>query len=132
MRNYQIGEIVLLAFPYADQRGVKRRPALVLLDTGNGDVVVARVTSKQVQTGYDVKLIEWKQAGLLLPSVVRLHKLATLQKTLVERQLGVLTTKDSLRVKAKIQQIWRLFAVFLTRSCDLNHDGTPTDAAGRA
>ena len=106
MHNYQIGEIVLLAFPYADQRGVKRRPALVLLDAGNGDVVVARVTSQQVQTKYDVKLIEWKQAGLLLPSVVRLHKLATLQKTLVERRLGVLTTKDSSRVKAKIQRIW--------------------------
>jgi mRNA interferase MazF len=106
MRNYQIGEIVLLAFPYTDQRGVKRRPALMLLDTGNGDVVVARVTSRQVQTRYDVKLIEWKHAGLLLPSVVRLHKLATLQKTLVERRLGVLTTKDSSRVKAKIQRIW--------------------------
>ena len=106
MRNYQIGEIVLLAFPYADLRGVKRRPALVLLDAGNGDVVVARVTSHQVQTGYDVKLIEWKQAGLLLPSVVRLHKLATLQKTMAERRLGVFTTRDSSRVKAKIQQIW--------------------------
>lgn len=106
MRNYQIGEIVLLAFPYTDQRDVKRRPALVLLDAGNGDVVVARVTSRQVQTRYDVKLIEWKQTGLLLPSVVRLHKLATLQKTLVERRLGVLTTKDSSRVKAKIQRIW--------------------------
>ena len=32
MQNYWIGEIVLLAFPYADLRGVKRRPALVLLD----------------------------------------------------------------------------------------------------
>ena len=50
--------------------------------------------------GYDVKLIEWKLAGLLLPSVVRLHKLATLQKTLVERRLGVLTIKDTSRVKA--------------------------------
>ena len=109
MRNYQIGEVVLLAFPYANQRDVKRRPALVLLDTGNGDVVVARVTSRQVQTEYDVELIEWRQAGLLLPSVVRLHKLATLQKTLVERRLGVLTTKDLLRVKAEIQQIWDSF-----------------------
>ncbi len=86
--------------------GVKRRPALVLLDAGGGDIVVARVTSQQVQTGYDVRLIEWKRAGLLLPSVVRLHKLATLQKTLAERRLGALTTKDSSRVKAKIQPIW--------------------------
>ena len=78
----------------------------MLLDTGNGDVVVARVTSRQVQTQYDVKLIEWEQAGLLLPSVVRLHKLATLQKTLVERQLGDLTIKDLSKVKAEIQRMW--------------------------
>jgi len=105
MQNYQIGEIILLAFPYVDQRNVKRRPALVLLDTGNGDVVVARVTSQQVQTEYDVKLIEWKRDGLLLPSIVRLHKLATLQKTLVERQFDILTTKDLSRVKARIWHI---------------------------
>jgi len=105
MQNYQIGEIVLLAFPYVDQRGVKRRPALVLLDTGNGDVVVARVTSQQVQTEYDVKLIEWKRDGLLMPLIIRLHKLATLQKTLVERRFGILTTKDLSNVKAKIRHI---------------------------
>jgi mRNA interferase MazF len=78
----------------------------VLLDGGNGDVVVARVTSRQAQIRYDVKFIEWKQTGLLLPSVIRLHKLAALQKTLAERRLGVLTTNDLSRVKAKIQQIW--------------------------
>ena len=53
-----------------------------------------------------MRLKEWEQAGLLLPSVVRLHKLATLQKRLVERRLGILTLKDLSKVKAKLQQIF--------------------------
>jgi len=106
MQNYRFGEVVLLAFPFAGRRESKRRPALVLLDTGNADILVARITSQDVVTDYDVRLKEWEQAGLLLPSVVRLHKLATLQKRLVERQLGILTLKDLSKVKAKLQQIF--------------------------
>lgn len=106
MQNYRFGEVVLLAFPFASRREVKRRPALVLLDTGNADILVARITSQYIDTDYDVKLAEWEQAGLLLPSVVRLHKLATLQKSLVERQLGALTQDDLSKVRLKIQQIF--------------------------
>jgi mRNA interferase MazF len=52
------------------------------------------------------KIAEWEQAGLLLPSVVRLHKLATLQKSLVERQLEALTQDDLSKVRLKIQRIF--------------------------
>ena len=38
MRNYQSGEIVLLLFPFADTKEVKKRPALVILDAGDEDV----------------------------------------------------------------------------------------------
>jgi mRNA interferase MazF len=45
MQDYRPGEIVLLSFPFADATEVKRRPALVLLDIGDEDIVVGRVTS---------------------------------------------------------------------------------------
>jgi len=45
MKDYRPGEVVLLSFPFADAAGAKRRPALVILDTGDEDIVVARVTS---------------------------------------------------------------------------------------
>ena len=106
MQNYRFGEVVLLAFPFSGRQEVKRRPALVLLDTGNADILVARITSRGVDTDYDVRVAEWEQAGLLLPSVIRLHKLATLQKSLVERQLGTLIQEDLSKVRAKIQQIF--------------------------
>jgi len=94
MQNYRPGEIVLLSFPFADATRVKRRPALVLLDTGDEDIVVARVTSQVAQRPFDVELVEWRRAGLLLPSVVRVHKVATLEKRLVEQRLGALTASD--------------------------------------
>ena len=106
MQNYRPGEIVLLSFPFADAARVKRRPALVLLDTGDEDVVVGRVTSQVAQWPFDVELAEWRGAGLLLPSVVRVHKVATLEKRLVERRLGALTVGDWARVQAVIQQLW--------------------------
>ena len=85
---------MLLSFPFSDATASKRRPALVLLDTGDKDMVVARITSQIYQTPFDVQLDEWKTAGLMLPSVVRVHKLATLQKSLVERRLEKLTLRD--------------------------------------
>jgi mRNA interferase MazF len=79
----------------------------VLLDAGDADILAARITSQDVNTEYDVVLAQWKQSGLLIPSVVRLHKMATLQKKLVERRLGILTQEDLLNVQAKLQQIWK-------------------------
>jgi mRNA interferase MazF len=106
MKAYRSGEIVLLSFPFADTTGAKRRPALVILDTGDEDIIVVRVTSQVAQTAFDVELMEWQQAGLLFPSVVRVHKVATLEKRLVERRLGMLTPSDWTQVRVKIQQLW--------------------------
>lgn len=106
MRRYRPGEIVLLLFPFTGMRGGKRRPALVLLDTGDTDIVVSRVTSQVHRSSYDVEITDWQKAGLRLPSITRLHKLATLEKTLVNSSLGTLTAADWTKVRATIQQMW--------------------------
>ena len=106
METYRAGEIVLLSFPFANAMGARRRPALVLLDTGDADIVVARVISQAARDPFDVELVEWQQAGLLLPSIVRVHKVATLEKRLVERRLGALTANDWERVQTAIRQLW--------------------------
>jgi mRNA interferase MazF len=105
MSSYAAGDVVLLEFPFTDTSGSKRRPALVLLDTGDDDIVVARVTGQLTATPEDVVLDEWQQAGLLLPSVVRLHKVATLQRRLVDKRLGRLTPGDWSRAISVLRQI---------------------------
>jgi mRNA interferase MazF len=94
MFNYQQGEVLLLSFPFVDGVNFKRRPALVLIDTKDEDIIVARITSQVVKTIFDVELTEWEEAGLRLPSFVRLNTVATLEKKSVERKLGKLTTDD--------------------------------------
>ncbi|MBD2363159.1 type II toxin-antitoxin system PemK/MazF family toxin [Anabaena minutissima FACHB-250] len=86
MQNYQSGSVILLKLPFSDAVTFKLRPVLLLLDTGDDDVIVARITSQITQTAFDVEIIEWQQAGLMRPSVVRLHKINTVEKRLLERK----------------------------------------------
>src|SRR4051794_16672256 len=99
MTNYQAGDLLLVAFPFTGG-GSKLRPALVVADTGDADLVVARITTQAVSTRCDVELVDWKLDGLLALSFVRLHKLATIEKALVNRALGRLTAGDHQRVAA--------------------------------
>ena len=90
------GEIVLLEFPYTDMEGHKQRPAVVLKDTNDNDAIFLRITSKSRAEKFELKINEWKQAGLLKPSVIRIHKIASLQTNLVVKKIGKLNKEDKL------------------------------------
>jgi len=105
MINYQPGDVLLVVFPFAHGGQGKQRPALVIADTGDSDVVLARVTTQPWNTPFDVQIADWRAAGLMAPSVVRLHKLATINKSLVQRSLGKLTSKDKSPVGMALAQL---------------------------
>jgi mRNA interferase MazF len=56
MINYQPGDLVLVAFPYTAGVQTKSRPALVLVDTGDADIVVARVTTQSGQSDHELPI----------------------------------------------------------------------------
>ena len=103
--SYQPGDLVLVDFPFTVSGPGKPRPALVILDTGDADVVLARVTTQAQSTPFDVSISDSRKAGLLAPSTVRLHKLATLAKSRVRRHLGTLVSGDRQYVATVLQQI---------------------------
>jgi mRNA interferase MazF len=78
---------------------------LVILDTGDADVLLARVTTQAQTMAWDVIISGWQQAGLLAPSTVCLHKLATLAKSRVKRRLGALDPNDRQQVGLVLRQI---------------------------
>jgi len=88
MANYTLGEIVLVKFPFTNNLGFKKRPALIIKDTNDGDVIVCRIPSKLYTSSYDIELKNWSQNGLQLPSVIRVHKMASLEKNMIDRKLG--------------------------------------------
>ncbi len=104
--RFEAGDLVLLLFPFTDESGTKQRPALVSRDSGDEDLLVARATSQSQTTSYDVPIHGWKEAGLLARSAVRVHKLATIEKRLVKRELGTLSPSDWAAVKESLKSLW--------------------------
>ncbi len=52
--SYLPGDLVLADFPFTTSGPGKPRPALVVLDTGDADVVLARVTTQPKSTPYGI------------------------------------------------------------------------------
>ncbi|KAF5419773.1 MAG: hypothetical protein C5S49_00145 [Candidatus Methanogaster sp.] len=73
----------------------------MLLDPGNGDVVVARVTSRQVQTRYDVKLIEWKQALTFAAIGCTIAQVGNIAKNVCRTAVGCFNDKRFIEGKIK-------------------------------
>ena len=101
------GEIYLCQFPFTSGVASKVRPALVLFDL-TMDSVICRVTSVAHTGPLDVTLNDWQVAGLLKPSVARLDRLVTAERSIFLRRLGVLSPNDLAMVRATWNQHMRL------------------------
>ena len=88
----------MLPFPYTNQRGAKRRPVVVpstdAYNARRADLIVAPITSN-LATGQadDTALLDWAQAGLLKPSVVK-GLLGSIAALLVTRRIGKISERD--------------------------------------
>jgi mRNA interferase MazF len=101
MTTYSRGDVVLVPFPFTEQPAKsKRRPALIVsadaYQRACNDVIIAQITShvSAAPRPGDHPLENWREAGLMAPSLVR-AKLTTLHRDLVLRRLGSLTKQDT-------------------------------------
>ncbi|MCK4325122.1 type II toxin-antitoxin system PemK/MazF family toxin [bacterium] len=108
MMNYKFGEVVLVDFPESGAANMKRRPALVVLDIGDADIVLAPITTKERSGRGDYKLRDWSSSGLLRDSWVRLAKISCLGKSDIARRLGRLTDHD----KGMLVTVWQTLHTF--------------------
>ncbi len=105
MARFSFGDIVLLKFPFTDGKTYKRRPALIINDFDDGDIIVCRITSQIYTTKHDLYLDDWEKSGLKLPSVLRVHKIATLEKELVEVMMGKIDHQLIEKVRAMLSNL---------------------------
>lgn len=108
MTIYKIGDIVLIGFPHSDLKHIAKRPAVVLYDSGDEDVLVARVTTQEYTSGTDYKVKSWKGCGLMAESYIRFGKQATLEKRLVIRRLGRLEESEIDQIRSILQKMFML------------------------
>ena len=97
----KFGEIYICRFPFTSGAASKARPALVLFDLGQ-DVLICRITSAASSTPLDITIADWSSAGLAKPSIARLDRLVTAEKSLLHVRLGELSPSD----KSIIQAAW--------------------------
>jgi mRNA interferase MazF len=108
--SYRFGDIVLVPFPFSDQTGIKKRPAIIVSSAGyqtqRRDIIIMAVTSRIRGTPAlgEFEVVEWKKAGLILPSVAK-PVLATIEKRLVIKKLGSLRRADRESLEASLRAI---------------------------
>ena len=106
---YELGDVVLVPFPFTDQTASKKRPAVVVssraYNLAKPDVVVMAITSQlrpSVSLG-EVFVAGWQNSGLLKPSVIK-PVFATVEHRLVIKRLGALNAEDRAALKRAIAE----------------------------
>jgi mRNA interferase MazF len=102
-------DIVVVPFPFTDQKTTKVRPAVVLstdtLRQRNGKYIVAMITSASNTPHYgDVPISDMAVAGLPAASVVRPSKLTVIEDGDIHKRVGALPTADRVRVAEQIRE----------------------------
>jgi mRNA interferase MazF len=105
MSKLHFGDIVLLKFPFSDTINFKKRPALIINEFNDGDIIVCRITSQQYNTPYDLYVENWDKVGLKLPSVIRIHKLATMEKDMVDKRIGRIDNSVKEKIKLIVNKL---------------------------
>lgn len=102
------GDIVLITFPFTDLSGTKLRPAIVLVDSEN-DITVCFITSQlEWRDKSDIILHPSPENGLRKQSLIRIAKIATLDKSLAKGLLGKLTSDELTLVNEKLKELLQL------------------------
>ncbi len=108
--DYAFGDVVLVPFPFTNQSGGKKRPAVVVsgasYNANRRDLIIMAITS-QIRTPLDfgeALLADWQSAGLIKPSVLK-PLLATIEQGLVIRKLGAFTAADKETLRKSVDRI---------------------------
>jgi mRNA interferase MazF len=102
------GDIILIPFPFTDLTGIKLRPAVILIVT-NYDLTVSFITTQiKWRESTDIELLPSKKSGIKKVSLIRLSKIATVDKSLAVGKLGELQQVKMSELNLKLKQLLQL------------------------
>lgn len=110
------GAIILVPFPYTDLSGQKIRPAVVLSSgQGLGDDVIVSFISANVKNPLpehhvllNQTLKSFNKTGLKSSSVIKVNKIATLEKKIILGELGKIDDSIEREINKKLQNLFSL------------------------
>lgn len=107
---HSFGDVVLVPFPFTDQSGAKKRPAVIIsssgYNAGRRNLVIMTITSQmRASLGFGEALVaDWQAAGLIKPSVLK-PVVTSIEQGLVVRTMGALSAADLHRLREVIVQV---------------------------
>jgi mRNA interferase MazF len=99
MTIYKFGDVILVPFPFTNQRRNKQRPAIVIssdiYNRSQPDLIIIAVTSQVYENLHfgEMKIDNWSKAGLIKPSIVK-PVITTIEHSLVIKKLGEILPID--------------------------------------
>jgi mRNA interferase MazF len=108
--RFGFGDVVLVPFPFTDQSGAKKRPAVVVSSSGYNasrrDIVIMAITSqvRQPLAFGEALVADWQGAGLIKLSVFK-PVVATIEQTLVMRVMGQLAAGDATTLREILRDV---------------------------
>ncbi len=106
--------IVLVPFPFDDYVSSKVRPALCLTsEIGKfKHIIIAFISGKIPEDILESDIVikkaslNWEGTGLTVDSIIRLHKIVTIPKSLIKRKLGTINKSVEIETRKKIIEMF--------------------------
>jgi mRNA interferase MazF len=102
------GDIVLITFPFTDLSGNKLRPSVILGETAQDVTVCFITTQTEWQDPTDIVLPPNNNNGLRKLSLIRVGKIATIEKSLIKGLMGRLSANEISNLSSKLKLAFQL------------------------
>jgi mRNA interferase MazF len=101
-------DIVLLPFPFTNLSGTKIRPACVLFSS-DYDVTVAFIsTQMHLRESSDIEITPTVYNGLRSLSLLKLSKIATLEKSMIKAKIGSIESTTLQSINSALKELFQL------------------------
>lgn len=109
-------KIVLVPFPFDDLTANKVRPAVCLTDEikPHDHIVLAFITSRVSANAAATDFVinksdaDFATTGLKVSSTIRLHRLMTVAKSIIRRELGELSATQQREIENRLRKLFDL------------------------
>ncbi|HEY8709360.1 MAG TPA: type II toxin-antitoxin system PemK/MazF family toxin [Burkholderiaceae bacterium] len=108
--RFSFGDVVLVPFPFTDQSGSKKRPAVVIsgssYNDNRRDIVIMAITGRvrQPLAIGEAMVSDWQSAGLIKASVLK-PVFTTIEQGLVVRTMGALSAADAKTLREVVSDV---------------------------
>lgn len=104
MGSFVRGDVIVLPFPFADNTGSKRRPALIVSVFSAKELIVCAITTQTVRDDFCVPLYEcdFEEGGIKSASYIRPNYIFTVRTEIIAYKAGHISTE-------KMQQVLDTF-----------------------